>query len=178
MEERICPKCGSFSTYKSKKYGAWICEDCGEKFFEGVEEKIKWNTGLLADEYWNYSLISVAPVSLSLSYQLLYNYVEEGNIGCTLFLIRDVFELMIKLPVVILLDGVYSVLERTEQPDEFLNAHPKLRSLYANSMQILTTGKWWECVRLGAGHVKEFNKEENKEYKTLDGGESVYFEDV
>lgn len=159
MEEMICPKCGSLSTYKSKKYSAWICEDCGEKFFEVVEKKIKWNAGLLADEYWNHSLVSVAPVSLSLSYQQLYNYVEEGNIGCTLFLIRDVFELMIKIPVVILLDGVYSVLERKDQPDEFLSAHPKLRLLYANSMQILTTGKWWECVRLGAGLVKEFKNE-------------------
>lgn len=155
-----CPKCGSSSIYKSKKYGTWICEDCDEKFSESVETKKKWNTGLLADEFWIHSLVSVAPISLSISYQQLYNYVEEGNIGCTLFLIRDVFELMIKLPVVILLDGIYSVLERKEQPDQFLNAHPKLRSLYANSMQILTTGKWWECVRLGAGLVKEFKNEE------------------
>lgn len=155
-----CPKCGSSSIYKSKKYSAWICEDCGEKFSADVETKKKWNSGLLADEFWNHTLISVAPVSLSISYQQLYDYVEEGNIGCTLFLIRDVFELMIKLPVVMLLDGVYSVLERKEQPDEFLNLHPKLRALYANSMQILTTGKWWECVRLGAGLVKEFKNEE------------------
>ena len=119
-----CPKCGSSSIYKSKKYGTWICEDCDEKFSESVETKKKWNTGLLADEFWIHSLVSVAPVSLSISYQQLYNYVEEGNIGCTLFLIRDVFELMIKLPVVILLDGIYSVLERKEQPDQFLNAHP------------------------------------------------------
>lgn len=67
---------------------------------------------------------------------------------------------MIKIPVVILLDGVYSVLERKDQPDEFLSAHPKLRLLYANFMQILTTGKWWECVRLGASLVKEFKNEE------------------
>lgn len=155
-----CPGCGSTSIYKSKKYGVWICEDCGEKFSEGVGTKKKWNTGLLADEFWEHSLVSAAPVSLSVSYQQLYNYVEEGNIGCTLFLVRDVFELMIKLPVVILMDGVYSVLERKEQPDEFLSAHPKLKSLYANSMQILTTGKWWECVRLGAGLLKEFKNEE------------------
>lgn len=155
-----CPKCGSSSVYKSKKYSAWICEDCGEKFSESIETKKKWNSGLLADEYWDHSIILVAPVSLSISYQQLYNYVEEGNIGCTLFLIRDVFELMIKLPVVILLDGIYSVLERKGQPDMFLREHPKLKSLYANSMQILTTGKWWECVRLGAGLIKEFKNED------------------
>ena len=26
MEDMICPKCGSTSTYRSKKFNAWICE--------------------------------------------------------------------------------------------------------------------------------------------------------
>ena len=146
-----CPKCGSSSVYKSKKYSAWICEDCGEKFSESIETKKQWNSGLLADEYWDHSIILVAPVSLSISYQQLYNYVEEGNIGCTLFLIRDVFELMIKIPTVILFDSIYSLMDSMEDFNDYFEKDPKLEALYRNSMHLLSTGKWWECVRLGAG---------------------------
>ena len=91
----ICPKCGSPSTYKSKKFSAWVCEDCGEKFTEIVAVNKNWNDGLAAVDYWNKEFISVAPLSLAISYQKLKEYVTDGNIGCTLFLIRDVFELMI-----------------------------------------------------------------------------------
>ena len=157
--EMICPKCGSSSTYKSKKYNAWICEDCGEKFTETVVASRKWNDDLENADYWNDEFISVAPISLAVSYKKLKEYVVNGNIGCTLFLIRDVFELMIKIPVVIILDGVYSTLETTNDVQKFLAEHPKFKALYANSMQILTTGKWWECVRLGAGLIREFGKD-------------------
>lgn len=156
--EMICPKCGSSSTYKSKKFSAWVCEDCGEKFTETVVASRKWNDDLENADYWNDEFISGAPISLAVSYKKLKEYVVNGNIGCTLFLIRDVFELMIKIPVVIILDGVYSTLETTNDMQKFLAEHPKFKALYANSMQILTTGKWWECVRLGAGLIREFGK--------------------
>lgn len=65
MEKIFCFRCGLSSIYKSKKYDE--CEVCGEKFSEGVETKKKWNSGPLADEFWDDSLISVAPVSLSSS---------------------------------------------------------------------------------------------------------------
>lgn len=105
----ICPKCGLPSTYKSKKFSAWVCEDCGEKFTEIVAVNKNWNDGLAAVDYWNKEFISVAPLSLAISYQKLKEYVTDGNIGCTLFLIRDVFELMIKIPVTIMFDGVHTL---------------------------------------------------------------------
>lgn len=86
MKEMICPHCGSESTYKSKKYGHWICEDCGEKFSESVEAQKAWNDGLEEAVFWNDDFLSVAPVSLAVSYQKLKEYVVDGNIGCTLFL--------------------------------------------------------------------------------------------
>lgn len=158
MNELLCPKCGSTSTYKSKKFSAWICEDCGERF-EDESVKKKWNHGLLQNQYWNQDLIKVAPISLAVSYQQLYKYVSEGNIGSTLFLIRDVFELMIKIPVVILLDGIYKMLDQSKDVNQLLNDHPKLKQLYENSLQILTTGKWWECVRLATTLSREFTDE-------------------
>ena len=45
MEDMICPKCGSSSTYKSKKFTAWVCEDCGEKFMETIATSKRWNDG-------------------------------------------------------------------------------------------------------------------------------------
>ena len=150
MKEMICPECGSTSTYRSKKFNAWICEDCGEKF-ELSEKMAKWNDGLQSSDYWCNDFILYAPSSLSNSYEQLKHYVVEGNIGCTLFLIRDVFELMIKIPTVILFDSIYSLYEKLDDFTTLFKEQPKLEALYRNSMQMLSTGKWWECVRLGAG---------------------------
>lgn len=152
MEEMICPECGSTSTYRSKKFNAWICEDCGEKF-DLSEKMAKWNDGLQSSDYWCNDFMLYAPSSLSNSYEQLKHYVIEGNIGCTLFLIRDVFELMIKIPTVILFDSIYSLYEKAENFDALFEAQPKLEALYRNSMQMLSTGKWWECVRIASGLV-------------------------
>ena len=150
MKEMICPHCGSESTYKSKKYGHWICEDCGEKFSESVEAQKAWNDGLEEAVFWNDDFLSVAPVSLAVSYQKLKEYVVDGNIGCTLFLIRDVFELMIKIPVTIMFNGVHDLRESYPDFDKILAANKQIEKLYDYSIQMLSTGKWWECVRLAA----------------------------
>lgn len=150
MNEMKCPKCGSTNTYRSKKFNAWICEDCDEKFNLSVEVS-DWNSGLQSADFWCTEFGQYVPTSLSHSYNQLMNYVEKGNIGCTLFLIRDVFELMIKIPTVILFDSIYSLMESMEDFKGQFEKEPKLEALYRNSMQLLSTGKWWECVRLGAG---------------------------
>ena len=152
MEDMICPKCGSTSTYRSKKFNAWICEDCGEKF-DLSEKMAKWNDGLQSSDYWCNDFMLYAPTSLSNSYEQLKHYVREGNIGCTLFLIRDVFELMIKIPTVILFDSIYSLYEKSDEFTTLFEEQPKLEVLYRNSMQMLSTGKWWECVRLASGLI-------------------------
>ena len=72
MKEFTCPKCLSTNIYRSKKFSPWIYEDCDGRFEEEFVPK-KWNQGLLRDEYWNQGLIKVAPVSLAVSYQRLYN---------------------------------------------------------------------------------------------------------
>lgn len=152
MEDMICPKCGSSSTYKSKKFNAWICEDCGGRF-DLSQKTPRWNSDLQSSDYWCNDFILLAPSSLSHSYEQLMHYVKEGNIGCTLFLIRDVFELMIKIPTVILFDSIYSLYEKPEEYATLFEAQPKLEALYRNSMQMLSTGKWWECVRLASGLI-------------------------
>ena len=113
MNEVKCPKCGSTNTYRSKKFNAWICEDCDEKFNLSAE-RADWNSGLQSADFWCTEFGKYAPASLSHSYNQLMHYVEKGNIGCTLFLIRDVFELMIKIPTVILFDSIYSLMESME----------------------------------------------------------------
>lgn len=150
MNELSCPRCRSTSTYRSKKFNAWICEDCGERF-DLSQKTAKWNSDLQSSEYWCNDFILFAPSSLSHSYEQLMHYVKEGNIGCTLFLIRDVFELMIKIPTVILFDSIYSLYEKPEEFANLIEVQPNLEALYRNSMQMFSTGKWWECVRLAFG---------------------------
>lgn len=65
---------------------------------------------------------------------------------------------MIKTPVVILLDGICSLIEASDNPVAFLNLHPKVKALYTNSMKILTTGKWWECIRISIGLADDIKK--------------------
>lgn len=67
MKERLRPHCGSASTYKSKRFNAWICEDCGERF-DLSNLKTEWNSGLQASEFWCTEFCQYAPISLSHSY--------------------------------------------------------------------------------------------------------------
>lgn len=39
MDEKNCPDCGSINIYRSKKFNAWICEDCGRRFSEQESQK-------------------------------------------------------------------------------------------------------------------------------------------
>lgn len=106
--------------------------------------------GITSSEYWAYELWDVAPTALALSYRQLYEYVNEKNIGCTLFLIRDVFELMIKIPVTVIFNGIHELKVRDSGFSELLTGNSKIKQLYEYSMQMLSSGKWWECVRIAS----------------------------
>lgn len=147
-----CPSCTSENVYYSKKKGIWICEEC-ELEFAGNDssESVSAHKNLDCAEYWASELWEVAPTALALSYHQLHEYVKEQNIGCTLFLIRDVFELMIKIPVTIIFNGIHKLNEESETFSALLASNTKIAKLYEYSMQMLSTGKWWECVRLASG---------------------------
>ena len=147
-----CPKCTSENVYYSKKKGIWICEECELEFAENdSSDSVSVHKNLDSAEYWASELWEVAPTALALSYHQLHEYVKEQNIGCTLFLIRDVFELMIKIPVTIIFNGIHELNKDNENFAVLLATNTKVAKLYEYSMQMLSTGKWWECVRLASG---------------------------
>ncbi len=114
-------------------------------------DKVNSSEGDIASsEYWAYELWDVAPTALALSYRQLYEYVNEKNIGCTLFLIRDVFELMIKIPVTVIFNGIHELKAGKEDFPLFIEKNSAIRQLYEYSMQMLSAGKWWECVRIAS----------------------------
>ena len=80
MKEMFCPHCGSTNTYRSKKFSAWICEDCDEKF-NLSDKRDDWNSDLQSADFWCIEFGQSAPASLSHSYNQLMHYVEVGNIG-------------------------------------------------------------------------------------------------
>lgn len=145
-----CPSCTSENVYYSKKKGIWICEECELEFAEND-----------STEYWASELWEVAPTALALSYHQLHEYVKEQNIGCTLFLIRDVFELMIKIPVTIIFNGIHELNKESETFSALLASNTMIAKLYEYSMQMLSTGKWWECVRLASGLDKSIFADES-----------------
>lgn len=69
MEDMVCPRCGSTSTYRSKKFNAWICEDCNEKFDLPVE-MTGWNSGLQSADFWCTEFGQSAPASRKFFNQL------------------------------------------------------------------------------------------------------------
>lgn len=151
MFEAVCPNCTSENVFFSKKKGMWICEECELEFRENDNsERVSAHKNLDTAEYWASELWEVAPTALALSYHQLHEYVKKQNIGCTLFLIRDVFELMIKIPVTIIFNGIHELNKESESFSALLSSNTKVAKLYEYSMQMLSTGKWWECVRLAS----------------------------
>lgn len=147
-----CPKCQSRNVYYSRKKSIWICEDCEYEFNDYESEDVPaCNVDLLSDIYWQADIWKFAPRSLAFSYWQLHEYLENKNIGCALFLIRDVFELMIKVPVTIVFNGIHETIKKESNVTNWKYEYPKLMKLYEYSMQMLSTGKWWECVRLIIG---------------------------
>lgn len=151
MKEPLCPKCSSMYVHFNKKHKKWICEDC-ECEFDDLDDKDPFALLDIDDErLWCKGLWEYAPIPLAESYYQLYMYVNEKNMGSTLFLIRDVFELFIKIPVSILFNGLHELFSLNGQYfGSVLNTSDKVSKLYAYSMQMLVTGKWWECVRLAS----------------------------
>ncbi len=157
MAGKICLKCGSDNLFCNENKGFALCLDCGERFeLEKIEQSItrSWHQGLLDSEYWCMDFCLEAPAPLALSYQRLYDYIKEGNIGCTLFLIRDVFELMVKIPVIMMFNGTHELIANTDNIQDFFKEHSAVRKLYDYSLQTLVTGKWFECLRI-AGSMKD-----------------------
>lgn len=156
MTMHICPSCGKNNTVISDDGKKGFCISCGQPFTVEEQNEKAWNEGLDdREQYWCQELFKVAPVSLALSYQQLFDYIKEGNIGCTLFLIRDVYELFMKIPVIVLFNGVYSVIENKKDITKFLEQHPRFTKVYRSSAQVFTSGKWMEAVRNGAALTKE-----------------------
>lgn len=90
---------------------------------------------------WALKLCDVAPIALAMSYHQLHEYVRTQNVGGTLFLIRDVFELMIKIPVTIIFNGIHVACENREDARRISNENSAIAKLYDYSMQMLSTGK-------------------------------------
>lgn len=170
MNMHICPLCGKNNTVVSDDGKKGFCISCGQPFTIEEQNEKAWNEGLDdREQYWCQDLLKVAPVSLALSYQQLFEYIKEGNIGCTLFLIRDVYELFMKIPVIVLFNGVYSVIENKKDITEFLEQHPRFAKVYRSSAQVFTSGKWMEAVRNGAALEQKtdtdvFDKDEDQLY--------------
>ncbi len=162
-----CPECSSENVYYSKKKNIWICEDCDLEFvMNGSSALCIFKENLDSDEYWSFGLWDVAPTALAMSYYQLYEYVKKQNIGCILFLIRDVFELMIKIPVTIIFNGIHELNKDNITFKDYLSQNTNAFKLYEYSMQMLSTGKWWECVRLASSMDGRWFNQNTTDMKT------------
>ncbi len=156
MKDPLCPKCKSMYVHFNKKQKMWICEECESEFGHLESKESFMSIDASNIKYWCKDLWRCAPVPLAEAYYQLFKYVKEKNIGCTLFLIRDVFELFIKIPVSIIFNGLHELHKLNSQYFfSILDSNSKVNKLYMYSMQMLVTGKWWECVRLASGIEKD-----------------------
>ena len=118
---------------------------------EGMQcEEGGWNTPLLCDGYWCDEFTDCAPLALSKAYGMLKEYTAQGNIVCCDFVARDVFELMVKFPVLVLFNWVCDLVEKNENYRTVFEKYPAAEALFGNSFKKLTAGKWFECALCGA----------------------------
>lgn len=161
----LCPRCGSEYIYFSKKSNIYICEECGSRF-ENPEAKTNScpnsrccgaagkqagsSTQLLSDEYWCDEFMECAPLPLASSYRRLKRYSETGEAaGCDMA-VRDVFELMLKIPVFIIFNRIYELIDKNKNFMDVFEKYPETEALFKNSLTKLSSGKLLECANTAA----------------------------
>ena len=175
MTTLLCPHCGSENIYFSKKDNIFKCEDCRDRFDKPAQEdearidkphtetdssqgtqrrESGSNTQLLSDEYWCDEFMECAPLPLASSYRRLKRYSETGETAACDMAVRDVFELMLKIPVFIIFNRIYELIDKNKNFMDVFEKYPEAEALFKNSLTKLSPGKLLEC----ANNVAKLNK--------------------
>lgn len=133
-----CPKCSS-EMIKGKKY--WICEEC--------EERVPITEDLGSGEF-NINALNNFPTIIAHEYHRLKELSAAGEAYGTFMQIKDMYEVILKFPVLIMMEGlIYSL--KNEKENESRNS-----ILRAFISKPLSLGDW-EVI---AGRISKLNDEE------------------
>ncbi len=144
----VCPKCGSeLESFKRK----FVCshEECdfsiSQAKFPGLLEtseppaSIPWCRCLCQDErLWQKEAFEAYPSVIAHEYWRLYDLLRQGQPYGAFLQVKDVFEVLIKFPVLILVSGIYHHLQRSDSENAILIALLE---------KWLTLGTWEEIAK-------------------------------
>ena len=93
--QRICLECNIQLEEKTKYF---VCPICGYS-----EKKYEWYRELLKEDYWCQNALTEYPIIIREKYLSIKSNIEEGQIPAAWLMLRDLFEITLKLPFLLLL---------------------------------------------------------------------------
>ena len=102
----ICPRCNSEMTQVGARY---ICnnDNCGYITFPGQEA---WYEVISKNEkLWNQNVMNKAPSIIAFEYESLYEMMRDGKLSGVRLKIRDVFEVILKFAVLVILSQAFNI---------------------------------------------------------------------
>lgn len=152
----ICPKCKNETLEQFK--GMYICTNCQEVIKE--PGCISWCQSLAQEnKLWNQKALTTFPYIISNEYKGLKRLLEENQkFGCVLQ-IKDVFEVIIKFPVAILLKAIDERVQELAKQDKL--SMKTIKSKYPNlygMLEIVLTSQLtlghWEILSAKAAKLQ------------------------
>lgn len=159
-----CPICGTeLEKYKDK----FICKNCKQVFTKDDLTKAQrpWYKNLCADEsLWYKKVFDKYPSIIAHEYWRLYDLLEHGQTYGAFWQLKDLFEVLLKFPTLILASVIYAKQERAEAENKILIALLEKH---------LSLGDW---QRIG-GKCKKFSHINNDVVSILKNIVSIYDND-
>lgn len=135
-----CPVCNS-ELFKMKN--KFVCESSTCSYQRSVETDVnsvnRWNINICENEaLWCKPAFDNYPFIISIEYDRLYNLIKDNQLYGALFQIKDMFEIILKLPVLLNISIYLETIDRTDLQNEII-----LELLY----KPLSLGDWLVIAR-------------------------------
>ncbi|MBF0231608.1 MAG: hypothetical protein HQK65_01035, partial [Desulfamplus sp.] len=114
MEKRICPHCQS-QTIRELPNSVYLCKDCDKDF------QIIWHISVYEDKtLWDENAFKNYPSVIKNEYLRLKALFKEGQTYGALLQIKDVFEVLLKFPILVAVSQIYANIDRDDQDNTIL----------------------------------------------------------
>ena len=112
-----------------------FCRYCGER--QNVIEKSKWSSGIF--DRFSFSLENPFPAILKGEYERIFQLLDDGQTYGAVLQLRDVYEIALKLPVIIAISYICAKEKLSEE---------EYRIVAMAVEKELSSGTWHEILRL------------------------------
>lgn len=139
-EKLRCPTCGD-ELYKIKSKYVCANEGCDYQSLSNqfISSVIPWNLNSSAEEnYWKEAVFEKYPYIIATEYRRLFDLLIENKLYGMIFQIKDVFEIILKLPTLLCLNRMIINKSRSKDENEII-------AFFVSKM--LSLGDWHSIAR-------------------------------